>query len=44
MANIGWKFYLVFVCLNAVDFIIIAAFFPETKGKSLHSFLGYVLF
>lgn len=35
MANVGWKFYLLFVCLNAVDFIAIALFFPETKGKSL---------
>ncbi|KAG8213228.1 sugar transporter [Butyriboletus roseoflavus] len=33
MADVGWKFYLLFVCLNAMDFIIIAAFFPETKGK-----------
>ncbi|KAN0093053.1 General substrate transporter [Tylopilus felleus] len=35
MANVGWKFYLLFICLNAVDFIVIALFFPETKGKSL---------
>ncbi|KAI9567330.1 sugar transporter [Boletus coccyginus] len=35
MANSGWKFYLLFVCLNAMDFIIITLFFPETKGKSL---------
>jgi len=35
MANAGWKFYLLFVCLNAADFIIITLFFPETKGKSL---------
>jgi len=35
MTNVGWKFYLLFVCLNAVDFVIIAHFFPETKGKSL---------
>ncbi|KAL6302497.1 general substrate transporter [Sparassis latifolia] len=35
ISNIGWKYYLVFICLNFVDFIIIAFFFPETKGKSL---------
>ncbi|KAF9223529.1 general substrate transporter [Gyrodon lividus] len=35
MANVGYKFYILFVCLNAADFIIIACFFPETKGKSL---------
>ncbi|OSC98277.1 general substrate transporter [Trametes coccinea BRFM310] len=33
--NISWKYYLVFICLNAIDFVIIALFFPETKGKSL---------
>lgn len=35
IANISWKYYLVFICLNAVDFVVIALFFPETKGKSL---------
>ena len=34
IANISWKYYLVFICLNAVDFIVIAFFFPETKGAS----------
>ncbi|KAJ3537977.1 hypothetical protein NM688_g6585 [Phlebia brevispora] len=33
--NISWKYYLVFICLNAVDFVIITLFFPETKGKTL---------
>ncbi|KAL7278979.1 hypothetical protein ACG7TL_006811 [Trametes sanguinea] len=33
--NISWRYYLVFICLNAIDFVIIALFFPETKGKSL---------
>ena len=32
ITNISWKYYLVFICLNAVDFIIITLFFPETKG------------
>ncbi|TFK40034.1 sugar transporter [Crucibulum laeve] len=35
MANVKWKFYLLFVFLNLVDFFIILVFFPETKGKSL---------
>ncbi|KAJ8521114.1 hypothetical protein ONZ45_g2150 [Pleurotus djamor] len=35
MADSGWKFYLLFVCLNTVDFAVITLFFPETKGKSL---------
>ncbi|GLB40553.1 putative general substrate transporter [Lyophyllum shimeji] len=35
MTNVQWKFYMLFVTLNLVDFGIIAAFFPETKGKTL---------
>ncbi|EIM91152.1 general substrate transporter [Stereum hirsutum FP-91666 SS1] len=33
--NSGYKFYILFIVLNAVDFIVILWFFPETKGKSL---------
>jgi len=35
LARVQWKFYILFVCLNMIDFIIIALFFPETKGKTL---------
>ncbi|OSX58727.1 hypothetical protein POSPLADRAFT_1172955 [Postia placenta MAD-698-R-SB12] len=35
IANISWKYYLVFICLNTVDFVVITIFFPETKGKTL---------
>ncbi|KAH7907275.1 general substrate transporter [Hygrophoropsis aurantiaca] len=35
LADVGYKFYILFVCLNAFDFVMIAMFFPETKGKSL---------
>ncbi|KAG6862033.1 hypothetical protein C0995_008221 [Termitomyces sp. Mi166 len=35
MDRVGWKFYMLFVALNLVDMIIIAVFFPETKGKTL---------
>ncbi|KAF4614243.1 hypothetical protein D9613_007735 [Agrocybe pediades] len=35
IAKVGWKFYMLFVTLNVVDFIAIALFFPETKGKTL---------
>ncbi|TFK75143.1 general substrate transporter [Pluteus cervinus] len=35
MESIQWKFYLIFVCLNLVDLVIIILFFPETKGKTL---------
>lgn len=34
IANISWKYYLVFICLNTVDFVVITLFFPETKGAS----------
>lgn len=30
--NISWKYYLIFICLNAIDFVVIILFFPETKG------------
>jgi len=33
--NVSWRYYLLFICLNAIDFVIITLFFPETKGKSL---------
>jgi hypothetical protein len=36
MTNITWKFYMLFVALNFADFIIIALFFPETKGQYKH--------
>ncbi|KAH9945007.1 general substrate transporter [Epithele typhae] len=35
IVNISWKYYIIFICLNAIDFVIIAFFFPETKGKTL---------
>ncbi|EKM58415.1 uncharacterized protein PHACADRAFT_252717 [Phanerochaete carnosa HHB-10118-sp] len=33
--NVSWRYYLLFIILNAIDFVVIALFFPETKGKSL---------
>ncbi|EMD33912.1 hypothetical protein CERSUDRAFT_117444 [Gelatoporia subvermispora B] len=35
ITKISWRYYLVFICLNAIDFVLIGLFFPETKGKSL---------
>ena len=35
MAAISWKYYILFCVLNAVLFVIIWFFFPETKGYSL---------
>ncbi|KAF9524840.1 general substrate transporter [Crepidotus variabilis] len=39
--DVGWKFYILFVCLNFVDLILIAIFFPETKGRSPYNLLIY---
>ncbi|KEP54954.1 putative MFS sugar transporter [Rhizoctonia solani 123E] len=33
--KLGWKFYLVFICTNIVNGLIVIFFFPETKGKTL---------
>lgn len=34
-AAIGWKFYLVFILLTAINATIIFLFFPGTRGLSL---------
>lgn len=34
-ANIGWKFYLVFIIVPALALPIIVLYFPETKGLTL---------
>ena len=34
-ANIGWKYYIFFICTNAFCAVVVFCFFPETKGKSL---------
>ncbi|EED24029.1 sugar transporter, putative [Talaromyces stipitatus ATCC 10500] len=33
--NIGWKYYLIYLCINASSFVIFCLFYPETKGRSL---------
>ncbi len=35
MTKVSWKYYILFCLLNAVLFIIVWFFFPETKGHSL---------
>jgi sugar porter (SP) family MFS transporter len=37
MAAIGWKYYIVFVCIIAVELVIAYFFYPETKGYSLET-------
>ncbi len=34
-AQVGWKYYSLFIATNAVGAITVFALFPETKGKSL---------
>ncbi|OLN83421.1 Lactose permease 11 [Colletotrichum chlorophyti] len=35
MANLGWKYYIVFCCILAVLLVVIWLLFPETKGRTL---------
>jgi sugar porter (SP) family MFS transporter len=35
IANLGWKFFLIFICITIVTGNIIFWFFPNTQGKSL---------
>ena len=35
ITNIGWKYYLVFMCLTVISIVVIYFFYPETKQKSL---------
>lgn len=34
-SNIGWRYYLVYVCTNSLSIVFIYLFCPETKGRSL---------
>ncbi|KAH8817019.1 MFS transporter [Xylogone sp. PMI_703] len=34
-ANIGWKYYLVFIVITSILFVAIWLYFPETRQKSL---------
>jgi predicted MFS family arabinose efflux permease len=35
IARIGWRYFLVFVCLTVVTILVIYFMYPETKGRSL---------
>lgn len=35
MRNIGWRFYLLFVCISAVGAIAVWVLLPETRGLTL---------
>lgn len=32
--SIGWKFYLVFICLDVVSFILVWKIFPEVSQNT----------
>lgn len=34
-AHIGWRFFLVFICVSAVGFVVLWFWLPETKGVPL---------
>jgi hypothetical protein len=34
-AHVGWKYYSLFLCTNAIGAVVVFLIFPETKGKSL---------
>ncbi|KAF6821083.1 sugar transporter [Colletotrichum sojae] len=35
LAEVGWKYYILFILTNAICAVIFALFYPETRGKSL---------
>lgn len=37
LSDIGWKYYIVFACVNACVPLIILLFFPETMGRNLEA-------
>jgi predicted MFS family arabinose efflux permease len=34
-ANIGWKYYLVFICITATLFVVVWLYFPEVSNTSV---------
>jgi len=34
-ANIGWRFFLLFICITTVGFVVMWIYLPETKGLPL---------
>lgn len=41
LAAIGWKYYLVYVCFIAFEFVVVWKFFIETKNTPLEEIAKY---
>ena len=41
IASIGWRYYLVFMCLTVISIIVIYFFYPETKRRPLEELAEY---
>lgn len=35
MTNIGWRFYIVYICWDAFELFVVSKYFVETKGRTL---------
>ncbi|OZJ04088.1 hypothetical protein BZG36_03393 [Bifiguratus adelaidae] len=35
MSDISWRYYIVYICIIAVEVVAVYFFFPETKGRTL---------
>lgn len=35
LANIGYKYYILYACISFVAFVVFYTFYPETKGRTL---------
>jgi len=42
-SSIGWKYYLVFVCTNALSVVMFYLFLPETKNRTLEDIDAFFL-
>lgn len=41
IANIGWRYFVVFACLTLVSVVVIYFCYPETNQKSLEELAAY---
>ncbi|KAK4574375.1 hypothetical protein LTR86_002137 [Recurvomyces mirabilis] len=41
VANIGWRYFIVFACLTVITIVVIYFFYPETNQKSLEELAAH---